>query len=200
MNPFFRILTVLVATIILTGATNAEQQQGISLHIQRADEILKFAISQVPDLENSNPDGQITKWLNEITQPLKTLADEDLQEEEAGFLLGKVKPLILLLEERRIFRYMLWAEKKLRSCSLHNYSKLTQKELFGLYKSLSDIDLTLIPENILAREIAGQLALIYDYLDSSNKPEARLESIRRNADKSTAEKMKFRRRKTLDDF
>ena len=200
MNTLFKHLILFITTIIFTIIANAEQRQESPSFTQKAKEILQLTISHVPDLKNSVPDRQITKWLDEITQSLENLTDEDFQKEETILFSGEVKDIILLLETRRTFRYMLWAEKKLRNCSQHDYSKLSQEELFDLYKSLSDINLVLIPENILAREIAGQLASIYDHLDSSYKPEARLESIRRNVDKRLAEKMKFRRRKTLDDF
>lgn len=200
MNTLFKHLILFITTIIFTIIANAEQRQESPSFTQKAKEILQLTITHVPDLKNSVPDRQITKWLDEITQSLENLTDEDFQKEETILFSGEVKDIILLLETRRTFRYMLWAEKKLRNCSQHDYSKLSQEELFDLYKSLSDINLVLIPENILAREIAGQLASIYDHLDSSYKPEARLESIRRNVDKRLAEKMKFRRRKTLDDF
>lgn len=194
-------LGILMLLLFLPFAIGGEKE--LKVVSGELNAIIAKASAEVPELGNSEPDGKLTKLLNELYQKMGELEKADVAENEQQEqinLLEKGETLFLLLSERRIFRYMLWAEKRLRHCVSRDLSKLSQGDLFDLYKSLSDINLSLIPEAILSREITTQLAAIYDRLDAEHKPEARLESIRRNADKELAQKNRFARRKGLDDF
>lgn len=163
---------------------------------------------EAPNLKNSRPDGKLTAQIARLSEFADELeleepasADEALEQEE---LFRKTLIVMSALEERRVYRYLLWAENQLRICTKKNFPDCSQQELFSLYKTLSEINLNEVKEPILAREITSALAGIYDCLDSANKPEARIFSVRKNADFYSREKAKnenhFSPRKTPSDF
>lgn len=198
-------LGILMLLLFLPFAIGGEKE--LKVVSGELNAIIAKASAEVPELGNSEPDGKLTKLLEELYQKMGELENADVaknEQQEQIKLLEKGETLFLLLEDRRVFRYMLWAEMLLRRCGSGDLSTLSQRDLFNRYKSLSDINLSLIPEAILSREITTQLAAIYDRLNAENKPKARVESIRRNADEELAQKNGFKngfeRRKGLDDF
>lgn len=205
MKVRLALIILIWGGVALPIVGHANELAGIS---EKLNELAREASAETPELGNASPDGKLTNFLNELSAEmanLSAIAEESAEADsnkrrELTALLVKGDELSFLLEERRSFRYLLWAEMRLRRSISLDLSELSQRELFGLYKSLSDINLSLVSEVILSREITAQLVAIYDRLDAEHKPDARLESIRRNADEKLAQESGFARRKGLDDF
>ena len=69
----------------------------------------------------------------------------------------------------------------------------------ALYGKLSEINISIIRESMLNREIMGRLAEIYDCLTPENKKKVRVNAILQQRDALT-NISNIPRRKTLDDF
>ena len=68
-----------------------------------------------------------------------------------------------------------------------------------LYGKLSEINISIVRESMLNREIMGRLAEIYDCLTPENKKKVRVNAILQQRDALT-NISNIPRRKTLDDF
>ena len=91
-----------------------------------------------------------------------------------------------LLRERRVYAYMLWAEGLLEEAKTGPYEKLSslnQTTLMDLYCRLSAINISIIQESMLSREILNRLAEIYDQLTPKNKETVRVKAIQMQRDR-----------------
>ena len=97
---------------------------------------------------------------------------------------------------------MLWAEGLLESASSGRYANLAaldQHTLMSLYCKLSEINIAIIKENMLNREVMTRLSEIYDCLTPENKKSVRVRAIQQQRDSfSKIENIPLR--KTVDDF
>ncbi|HOZ48662.1 MAG TPA: hypothetical protein PLO37_15655 [Candidatus Hydrogenedentes bacterium] len=95
------------------------------------------------------------------------------------------------LRERQTLKYALWAEGVYRESDPTNVAQsLSDKETVALYRRLSEVNISLVSEPSLAREITKRLYELYDSLGAGESRErVRYEAII-NLDK----------RKSLDDF
>ena len=150
---------------------------------------------------NAIPNQRITKLMEEIDKIGQQLMKQE-QNDEIIALSEKCLAILAVLRERRIFAYMLWAEGRLEKSTVGRYEKLSdldQHTLMVLYGKLSEINISIIRENMLNREIMGRLAEIYDCLKPENKKKARTNAIFQQRDALT-NISNIPRRKTLDDF
>ena len=150
---------------------------------------------------NAMPNQRITKLMLEIDKIGQQLMKQE-QNDEIIALSEKCLAILAVLRERRIFAYMLWAEGRLEKSTVGRYEKLSdidQHTLMVLYGKLSEINISVIRENMLNREIMGRLAEIYDCLKPENKKKARENAIFQQRDALT-NISNIPRRKTLDDF
>ena len=153
-------------------------------------------------VSNCKPDGRITKLMEKIDEIGHRLMSLETQSDDAMGLSEKCLAVLSALRERRIYAYMLWAEGRLEEVNQGRYAdlrSLSQHELMKLYEYLSDINISIIRENMLNREIMARLAEIYDCLDNSNKPLVRINAIKQQRDPLSINIDKPIR-KSLDDF
>ena len=152
-------------------------------------------------IANAMPNKRITKLMVEIDKIGQQLMKQE-QNDEIIALSERCLAILAVLRERRIFAYMLWAEGRLEKSTVGRYEKLSdldQDTLKVLYGKLSEINISIIRENMLNREIMGRLAEIYDCLKPENKKKARTNAIFQQRDALT-NISNIPRRKTLDDF
>lgn len=179
--------------------------EGFALDYEKLDKTINEKIIKEADIEltinSSKPNKRITNLMSEIDEIAQAIMQEDPTDENVIRLSQKCLALISALRERRTYSYMLWAEGRLEAASQDKYtslSKLSQPTLLQLYISLSEINLSLITENMLNREIITRQAEIYDALDKNYKKQARVNAIHLQRDPLTSTTSRIR--KMLDDF
>ena len=178
---------------------------GFALDYEKIENTLNDKIKKEAAIEltinSCKPNQRITKLMSEIDEIAQTVTQEDPTDEKAIQLNLKCLALVAALRERRTYSYMLWAEGRLEASMQDKYaslSKLSQSTLLQLYISLSEINMSLITENMLNREIISRLAEIYDFMDADYKKQARVNAIHLQRDPLTVNLSRVR--KTLDDF
>ena len=135
--------------------------------------------------------------IDEIAKQIMSLEASD----EIIELSQKCLSILSTLRERRVYAYMLWAEGILEWSSSGNNVNLQKKsqiELIQMYDKLSDINISIVTENMLNREIMTRLAQIYDELNFENKKKVRLRAIHKQRD--ILSQAEIQRRRSLDDF
>ena len=148
------------------------------------------------------PDKRITKLMEKIDSIGQELMSLENQTDETIELSEHCLAILAALRERRVYAYMLWAEGQLEKASkgkYENLKQLSQKDLIALYESLSLLNISIVRENMLNREIMTRLAEIYDCLSKENKPKVRVMAILQQADPFSSYQ-DIQIRKTLDDF
>lgn len=108
---------------------------------------------------------------------------------EAAMLeLGKA---VSVLKQRQALKYTLWAEGRYRESNPSDVSrKPTEQEAMAFYRRLSEVNVSLVAEPSLAREITKRLYELYDNIESlKSKERIRYDSI-----------ISLDKRKTLEDF
>jgi len=159
-----------------------------------ADQALKDAVKEdLRVIKNAVPNkliqGTIEKCENARTILIK--ADPQLQEyEQAKWdnTMTRLNKVVLQLRIRQQLKYSLWAEQIYRS----NRIQLPKgdRETEALYKQLGMIDLSLLMEPSLAKEIAQRMYELYDKLGSmESKARLRYDTI-----------MQLDKRKNYEDF
>ena len=178
---------------------------GFALDYEKIENTLNDKIKKEAAIEltinSCKPNKRITKLMSEIDEIAQTVTQEDPTDEKMIQLNLKCLALMAALRERRTYSYMLWAVGRLEASLQDKYaslSKLSQSALLQLYMSLSEINMSLITENMLNREIISRLAEIYDFMDADYKKQARVSAIQLQRDPLTANLSRVR--KTLDDF
>ena len=150
---------------------------------------------------NSEPTKRITELMSKMDAIGQQLM-EQVPSDEVLSLSEKSLAIMALLRERRVYAYMLWAEgllEKSKAGAYADLSSLDQNTLINLYCRLSEVNISIIKENMLNREIMTRLAEIYDRLTPENKKTVRIKAIQMQRDGlSILENVPLR--KTLDDF
>lgn len=169
---------------------------------EQVNELVKNEAARELTVANCKPDKRITILMTEIDTIGQKLMSQEDQTDDTMELSEKCLAVLAALRERRIYAYMLWAEGCLEGASRERYANLkslSQSDLMKLYEILSDINISIIKENMLNREIMARLAEIYDCLDNANKPKVRIRAIQQQRDPlSTINNVPIR--KSLDDF
>lgn len=102
--------------------------------------------------------------------------------------LGKA---VTMLKERQRLKYALWAEGRYRETDPTNVAgKIEERKAIELYRRLSEVNVSLVAEPSLSREITKRLYELYDNIDSlKSKERVRYDAI-----------ISLEKRKALDDF
>ncbi len=168
---------------------------------RKLDNIIADVVANRMTLQNSQPDKFLTGKLLEVDK-IGQRAMQMSETIEALTLREKILALMTALRERRTFRYMLWAEWRLETAENKPYDNLaavSEADKVKLYNMLSDINVDLIPENILSREIISRQAAVYDSLNPQSKRYVRLLSIQKQSG-PLPNGTNIRPRRTLDEF
>lgn len=169
---------------------------------EEVNNLVKEEASRELTVSNCKPDKRITQLMGKIDAIGQKLMSQEMQTNDIMELSEKCLAILSVLRERRVYAYMLWAEGRLEGASQGRYANLKtlpQSELIKLYEYLSNINISIIRENMLNREIMGKLAEIYDCLDNSNKPLVRINAIQQQRD-PLSNNINLPIRKSLDDF
>lgn len=102
--------------------------------------------------------------------------------------LGKT---VTILKERQRLKYALWAEGRYRETDPTNLTgKIGERKAIELYRRLSEVNVSLVAEPSLSREITKRLYELYDSIDSlKSKERVRYDAI-----------ISLDKRKTFDEF
>ena len=176
-------------------------EQSLSSVEEQIKRLLSTEASIALSVQSCVPQQRITKLMSEIDKIGQMLMKLE-QTDEVIALSEKCLAILAVLRERRVFSYMLWAEGCLEKASTGPYadlSKLDQYKLMALYEKLSEINISIIRENMLNREIMERLAKIYDCLTPENKKKVRVNAVLQQRD-ALSNITSIPRRKTLDDF
>ena len=195
MNKFLSVCCLCLCCLLCTGA------EDISSAENQVNDLVKKESDIELSVANCKPDKRITRLMGEIDKIAQSLMTADPS--DAGIALSeKCLAVLSALRERRVYSYMLWAEYMLEESSSGKYkdlSALNQITLMALYCKLSEIDISIIRENMLNREIMTRLAEIYDRLEPENKRRVRVNAVILQRDQlSIIDSIPSR--KTLDDF
>ncbi len=192
----FKILVL----VFFTGITILRGEDLGALD-KKLNNVVTNVLANSITIENANPDGFLTKQMLEVDQiGQKVMLME--QSEDVLKIQEKALALLSALRERRLFRYMAWAEYRLEMSEKKPYDRLkkfSEEDRIKMYNLLGDINIDLITENILSRAIISRQAEIYDTLSAENKIQVRRLSIAKQAG-PLKNGNDFKRRKTLDEF
>lgn len=158
--------------------------------------------NRVLTVANCKPDKRITTLMREIDSIGQKLMSQENHTDDIMELSEKCLAILSALRERRVYAYMLWAEGCLEGSMQGRYANLkslSQSELIKLYEYLGNINISIIRENMLSREIMSRMAEIYDCLDNKNKPIVRIKAIQQQRD-PLSNLTNIPIRKSLDDF
>ena len=191
------IIFVSVCLAICTYATDTS----VTKLNKQIEQLLSAESTKTLSVYSCSPKQRITNLMGEIDKIGQQLMKLE-QTDEVLALSEKCLAILAVLKERRIFAYMLWAEGCLEKSSAERYANLKaldQPTLMALYGKLSEINISIVRENMLSREVMGRLAEIYDCLNSENKKKVRVNAILQQRDALTI-LSNIPKRKTLDDF
>ena len=167
----------------------------------RINNLLKEEIKNTLSVATCKPDKHISVLMSKIDE----IGQELMAQEQTDAIITmseRCLAILSVLRERRIYAYMLWAEGLLESASSGRYANLAgldQHTLMALYCKLSEINISIIKENMLNREVMTRLSEIYDCLTPENKKSVRVRAIQQQRDLfSKIENIPLR--KTVDDF
>lgn len=147
-------------------------------------------------IAEAQPNGVLNKALEECETAREMLmahipdsSGSSRQRWEAAMVhLGKA---VTILKERQRLKYSLWAEGRYRETVPTNVAgKIEEKKAIELYRRLSEVNVSLVAEPSLSREITKRLYDLYDSIDSlKSKERVRYDAI-----------ITLEKRKALDDF
>lgn len=197
-----RICVCLVGIALFCGSIAASAEEFKVSSTRAKIQSLLEAESRISlSVANSSPNKRITNLMTKMDAIGQQLMEQDSSDEVLS-LSEKCLAIMALLRERRVYAYMLWAEGLLEQSKTGSYAKLSslnQTTLMVLYCKLSEINISIIQENMLSREIMNRLSEIYDCLTPESKQTVRIKAIQMQRDGlSTIENVPLR--KTLDDF
>jgi hypothetical protein len=165
--------------------------------LAEANALVEEAIQDVKEenlsiIKNAVPNARIEKALQKCRKGLKLLEEKDGSFGNASLgdwdeALRKVYTAIKELETRQQLKYTMWAEKIFRACCQN--TPVNEDKLKEDYLLLGRIDLSLVAEPSLAKEITQCMYEIYGQLESEAKTEVRYKSI-----------MQLESRRKLDEF
>lgn len=199
---FTRICVCLVGIALFCGSLTASAEEfSVSSTNAKIQSLLEAESRISLSVANSSPNKRITNLMKEMDAIGQQLMAQDSSDEVLS-LSEKCLAIMALLRERRVYAYMLWAEGRLeqsKSGSYANLSSLNQTTLMALYCKLSEINISIIQENMLCQEIMNRLAEIYNCLTPESKQTVRIKAIQMQRDGLSIIK-NVPLRKTLDDF
>lgn len=198
MHKTILILLSIASSIHLSLAGEVE----IERYLKEIDDMAIKESKIELNIYDTKPDGRISKLMQKVDEIGQKALNEGASNDSAMHLSEKCLSFLSALRERRVYAYMLWAEGVLEYCtsSAHSdLSKLSQETLKSLYIRLSEIDISIISENMLNREVMYRLSEIYDCLNKENKKYIRGVAVKMQADPLSQNKIS-RKRKSLDDF
>lgn len=187
---------------------NEEQPEAISTKVEQTtnevdhfksinilvDNALKKAVKENLNLiKNAEPNKYIENLLGDCEQARSRLIKADQEIINSDQLnwdkaLNRLNKVVSTLKIRQLLKYNLWAENVYRSCSSKKTS--TNNEAESEYIRLAMIDLSLLQEQSLAREISQKMYELYDKLKSVEaKTKVRYQAI-----------MQLGKRRSLDEF
>lgn len=147
-------------------------------------------------IAEAQPNGVLNKALDECESAREMLmvhapdsGGSSRQRWEAA--MGHLGNAVTILKDRQRLKYSLWAEGLYRDTDPTNVAgKLEERIAIGLYQRLSEVNVSLVAEPSLSREITKRLYELYDRIDSlKSKERVRYDAI-----------ISLEKRKTLDDF
>lgn len=196
------ICVYLVGIALFCGSFTASAEEfSVSSTEAKIRSLLEAESRITLSVANSEPNKRITNLMTKMDAIGQQIMEQDSSDEILS-LSEKCLAIMSLLRERRVYAYMLWAEGRLeqsKTGSYANLSSLNQTTLMALYCKLSEINISVIQENMLSQEIMNRLAEIYDYLTPESKQTVRIKAIQMQRDGlSIIENVPLR--KTLDDF
>lgn len=200
---YFRFFFVLCIGIIFLGKslTVSAEEFSISSANSKINSLLEAESKITLSVATSIPNKRITELMKQIDIVGQEIMDQEPTDEILA-LSEKCLAIMTVLRERRIYAYMLWAEGLLEQSKTGSYAKLSslnQNTLMALYCRLSEVNISIVRENMLSREIMSRLAEIYDCLSAENKQTVRIKAIQMQRDSlSIIENVPLR--KTVDDF
>ncbi len=130
-------------------------------------------------IDNATPDGKLEACLVDCERARVLLSksvpeDSDAQWTKAMDLLAAT---VSALKERQQLRYTLWAEKVYRDTIAKDATG--PNEAMSFYRKLSEVNLSLVLEPSLAREITRRLYKLYDSMKTQEeKTKVRYDAIR----------------------
>ncbi len=184
----------------INHSINNELGKAIS-SIEDAIEIVNLALEHARQedlslITEAEPNGVLNRALEECESAREMLMDHPPNAsgaprkrwEAAMIHLGDG---IAILKQRQILKYALWAEGRYRETDPTNIAQdLEEQKSKKLYKRLSEVNVSLVAEPSLAREIPKRLYELYDSINSlDGNRHGRYDAI-----------IRLERRKTLDDF
>lgn len=147
-----------------------------------------------------SPNTNVTAAIRYVDELGQQILEIDSEGERILALNESIVAVIDALKQRRIYKYQLWAERRLEEVSQRlAKGKNSPSDLVRLYLLLGEINSSLISENMLNREIMATMANIYDSLDAENKKNVRRLSIHQQADPLSQIK-NIQPRRSLDEF
>ena len=201
-KPFYSIFVLCLGMTLLCGSFKASAEDfSVSSASAKIKSLLEAESRITLTVANSAPNKRITDLMTKMDAIGQQLMDQEPTDEILS-LSEKCLAIMSLLRERRVYAYMLWAEGLLEQSKTGQYSRLSslnQNTLMALYCKLSEINISILQENMLSREIMNRLAEIYDCLTPESKQIVRIKAIQMQRDGlSIIENVPLR--KTLDDF
>ena len=152
------------------------------------------------DLRTVKPDTNVTDTIRFIDNLGRKLLDVEVSDNRTPLLNEKIVGVIDALKERRIYKYMLWAEGTLERVSERfRRGDCNELQRIQLYLNLGEINVSLVSENMLNREIMSLMSEIYDSLSVDKKVIVRRKSLSQQAD-PLSRVGSINPRRTLDEF
>lgn len=191
-----------VGIVLFCGSFSASAEEfNVSATKAKIQSLLATESKVSLSVANCEPNQRITNLMSEMDKIGQQLMEQDPTDEILS-LSEKCLAIMALLRERRVYAYMLWTEgllEKSKTGAYSNLSSLNQNTLMNLYCRLSEVNISIVRENMLGREIMTRLSEIYDCLTPANKQTVRIKAIQMQRDGlSVIENVPLR--KTLDDF
>ena len=152
------------------------------------------------DFRTAKPDTNITETIRFVDDLGRKLLDLEIEDDRIPLLNEKVVGVIDALKERRVYKYMLWAEGTLeRVTERFRRGDCNELQRVQLYLSLGEINISLVSENMINREIMSLMSEIYDSLSGDKKVLVRRKALSQQAD-ALSRIRTINPRRTLDEF
>jgi hypothetical protein len=166
------------------NAKDATVSSTVPVDIAEADRIIQLARKSALSvdltvIDNATPDGKLEGCLVDCEKARGLLSksvpeDSDAQWAKAMDLLAAT---VSALKKRQQMRYTLWAEKVYRDATAKDAAG--PNEAMSFYRKLSEVNLSLVLEPSLAREITRRLYELYDSMKAQEeKTKVRYDAIR----------------------
>ena len=152
------------------------------------------------DFRTAKPDTNVTETIRFVDDLGRKLLDLEIEDDRIPLLNEKVVGVIDALKERRAYKYMLWAEGTLeRVTERFRRGDCNELQRVQLYLNLGEINISLVSENMINREIMSLMSEIYDSLSGDKKVLVRRKALSQQAD-ALSRIGTINPRRTLDEF